>query len=115
VLVAGVFLAGVYGGYFGAAQGVLLIGLLGLFLSENLQRVNAGKNVLVTIVNGTAALVFILLAHVSWLVVGLVSAGSTCGGLIGARFGRRLPAAALRVIIVLVGLAASVKLIFFPS
>jgi len=114
VLMTGVFLAGVYGGYFGAAQGVLLIGLLGVFLTENLQRVNGSKNVLVTIVNGTAALVFVLLAHVAWLVVGLIGVGSMSGGLIGAKFGRRLPAVALRVIIVLVGLVSAVKLIFFP-
>lgn len=115
VLVVGVFLAGVYGGYFGAAQGVLLVGLLGVFLTESLQRVNAAKNVLVLIVNGLAALIFVTFAHVAWLVVGLIAAGSTIGGLIGARFGRRLPASALRVIIVLVGLVAAVKLIFFAA
>lgn len=115
VLVAGVFLAGVYGGYFGAAQGVLLVGLLGVFLAESLQRVNAAKNVLVLIVNGLAALVFVTFAHVAWLAVGLIAAGSTVGGLVGAKFGRRLPASVLRVIIVLVGLVAAVKLIFFPG
>jgi uncharacterized membrane protein YfcA len=114
ILLAGVFLAGVYGGYFGAAQGVLLIGLLGVFLTENLQRINAGKNVLVTIVNATAALVFIIFfAHVAWLVVGLIAAGSTVGGLIGARYGRRLPPLALRIIIVVIGVISAVKLIFF--
>ncbi|HEX9031478.1 MAG TPA: sulfite exporter TauE/SafE family protein [Streptosporangiaceae bacterium] len=113
LLFAGIFLAGVYGGYFGAAQGVLVIGLLGTFLVESLQRVNAGKNVLVTIVNGTAALVFVLFAHVAWLVVGLIAAGSTVGGLIGARLGRRLPPLALRILIVVIGVIAAVKLIFF--
>lgn len=115
VLLAGVFLAGVYGGYFGAAQGVLLVGLLGVFLTESLQRVNAAKNVLVLIVNGLAALVFVTFAHVAWLAVSLIAAGSTVGGLVGARFGRRLPAGALRVLIVLVGLVAAAKLIFFPG
>lgn len=115
LLVAGVFLVGVYGGYFGAAQGVLLVGWLGVFLTEGLQRVNAAKNVLVLIVNGLAAIVFVTFAHVAWLAVGLIAAGSTAGGLIGARFGRRLPAGVLRVIIVLVGLVAAVKLIFFPG
>jgi len=113
LLLAGVFLAGVYGGYFGAAQGVLLIGLLGVFLTESLQRINAGKNVLVTIVNATAALVFIIFAHVAWLVVGLIAVGSTVGGLIGARVGRRLPPLALRIIIVVIGVISAVKLIFF--
>ena len=114
LLVAGIFLAGVYGGYFGAAQGVLVIGLLGVLLTESLQRVNAAKNVLVTIVNATAAIVFVIFAHVAWLAVGLIAAGSTAGGLIGARLGRRLPPLALRIIIVIIGIVAAVKLIFFP-
>ncbi len=112
-LIAGVFLAGVYGGYFGAAQGVLVIGLLGVFLTESLQRINAGKNVLVTVVNASAAIVFVIFAHVAWLVVALIAAGSTAGGLIGARAGRRLPPLALRIIIVVIGVIAAVKLIFF--
>ena len=113
-LIAGVFLAGVYGGYFGAAQGVLVIGLLGIFLTETLQRVNAAKNVLVTIVNGSAAVVFVIFAHVNWLVVLLVATGSSAGGLAGAKAGRRLPPLALRIIIVVIGVIAAVKLIFFP-
>jgi uncharacterized membrane protein YfcA len=113
LLFAGVFLAGVYGGYFGAAQGVLLIGLLGVVLTEPLQRINAAKNVLVTIVNATAAAVFVIFAHVAWMAVLLVAAGSTSGGLVGARVGRRLPPLVLRVIIVVIGVIAAVKLIFF--
>ena len=113
VLAAGVFVSGAYGGYFGAAQGVLVIGLLGSFLDDDLQRVNAAKNVLVTIVNGTAAVVFILFAHVNWLVVLLIAAGSTAGGLLGARVGRRLPPLALRILVVVIGVIAAVKLIFF--
>jgi uncharacterized membrane protein YfcA len=113
LLIAGVFLAGVYGGYFGAAQGVLVIGLLGVFLTDSLQRINAGKNVLVTIVNATAAVIFVIFAHVAWLAVALVAAGSTAGGLIGARVGRRLPPLALRIIIVVIGVVAAVKLIFY--
>ena len=113
VLTAGVFLSGAYGGYFGAAQGVLVIGLLGTFLNESLQRVNGAKNILVTIVNATAAVVFILFAHISWLAVLLIATGSTIGGAIGARFGRRLPPTALRIIVVLIGVVSSVKLIFF--
>jgi uncharacterized membrane protein YfcA len=113
VLPAGVFLSGAYGGYFGAAQGVLVIGLLGTFVNESMQRVNGAKNVLVTIVNATAAVVFIGFAHVSWLAVLLIAVGSTIGGVLGARFGRRLPPAALRVLVVLIGVISSVKLIFF--
>jgi uncharacterized protein len=113
LLAAGVCLSGMYGGYFGAAQGVLVIGLLGSFLDETLQRVNGAKNVLVGMVNGTAAVVFILLAHVSWIVVALIATGSTVGGLLGARFGRRLPPVVLRVFVVAIGVIAAVKLIFF--
>jgi len=110
---AGVFLSAMYGGYFGAAQGVLVIGLLGTMLPDSLQRVNAAKNVLVTVVNGAAALAFVTFAHVAWLVVPLIAAGSTIGGLLGARLGRRLPPIALRIFVVFVGIVASVKLIFF--
>jgi len=111
---AGVCGSGVYGGYFGAAQGVLMIGLLGVFLDEPLQRVNALKNGLTFIVNGVAAIVFIALTHVAWILAGLIAAGSTIGGLLGARYGRRLPPVALRVLIVVIGLISAVKLIFFP-
>ena len=113
VLAAGVLVSGAYGGYFGAAQGVLVIGLLGSFLDDDLQRVNAAKNVLVTIVNATAAVVFILFAHVNWVAVLLIAAGSTVGGLLGARVGRRLPPLALRIFIVAIGVISAVKLIFF--
>jgi uncharacterized membrane protein YfcA len=113
LLSAGICLSGVYGGYFGAAQGVLVIGLLGSFLDETLQRINGAKNVLVGVVNGTAAVVFILFAHVSWVAAALIAVGSTIGGLVGARFGRRLPPTALRLFVVAVGLIAAVKLIFF--
>jgi hypothetical protein len=114
ILLAGVFLTGVYGGYFGAAQGVILVGLLGVFISDNLQRINAGKNVLVTIVNATAAVIFVIFAHVAWLAVALIAVGSAAGGVVGARVGRRLPPLALRIIIVTIGLVSAVKLIFFP-
>jgi uncharacterized protein len=103
----------VYGGYFGAAQGVLVIGLLGSFLDETLQRVTGAKNVLVAMVNGTAAVVFVALAHVSWAAVALLAAGSTVGGLLGARYGRRLPPAALRWLVVAIGVISAAKLIFF--
>lgn len=109
-LVLGVYLTGVYGGYFGAAQGVLLVGLLGLFLDRDLQRVNAAKNVLAGLVNIVAGVLFILVARVAWTPALLIAAGSVIGGQLGARVGRRLPAPALRAVIVLVGLAAVVEL-----
>jgi uncharacterized protein len=106
-----VFLAGIYGGYFGAAQGVLLIGMLGIALNDSLQRINAAKNVLAGLVNGLAAVVFILATHIDWGVAGLIAAGSIIGGQVGARVGRRLPPWGLRVLIVCVGSAALVKLL----
>ena len=106
-----VFLAGIYGGYFGAAQGVLLIGMLGIALNDSLQRINAAKNVLAGLVNGLAAVVFILATHIDWGVAGLIAAGSIIGGQVGARIGRRLPPWGLRVVIVCVGVAALVKLL----
>jgi uncharacterized membrane protein YfcA len=102
----GVLVTGVYGGYFGAAQGVLLMAVLGIGVDESLQRLNAVKNVLAAIVNAVAGLLFIVLADVDWRVVALIAAGSVIGGQIGATVGRRLPAGVLRVVIVVVGLVA---------
>lgn len=102
---------GVYGGYFGAAQGVLLMAFLGLFLAEPLQRQNALKNVLAGMVNLVAAVVFVATTHVDWAAAGLVAAGSIVGGYLGAHIGRRLSPTVLRATIVVVGLAAIVKLL----
>ncbi|MEZ0089321.1 sulfite exporter TauE/SafE family protein [Streptacidiphilus sp. EB129] len=110
-LVLGVFGSGVYGGYFGAAQGVLLLGLMGLLLNDDLQRINATKNILAMLVNGTAAIVFLFVAHIDWYAALLIAAGSTIGGQIGARVGRRLPPTVLRALIVIVGIVAIVKLL----
>jgi hypothetical protein len=109
VLGAGV--AGVYGGYFGAAQGIMLLAILGLLIDEELQRLNALKNVLTGLVNGCAAVVFIVAAHVDWGVAGLIAGGSLIGGQIGARYGRRLPPVALRGLVAVVGVAAIVQLV----
>lgn len=102
---------GVYGGYFGAAQGVLLMAVLGIGVDDDLQRHNATKNVLALIVNGVAALVFIVVADVDWSVAGLIAVGSIVGGQLGATVGRRLPPLALRLVIVAVGLTALVALL----
>lgn len=106
-----VFCTGLYGGYFGAAQGVLLIGLLGVALNDTLQRINGTKNVLAALVNGIAGVVFILVSHVDWAAAGLIALGSVIGGLIGARVGRKLSPWALRIVIICVGIAALVKLL----
>lgn len=108
---AAVLASGIYGGYFGAAQGILLLAILGLAINDDLQRINALKVVLAGLVNLVAAVVFIFAAHVAWLAALLIALGSTVGGLLGARAGRRLPAPALRAIIVVVGVAAIVRLV----
>ena len=105
----GVLLTGVYGGYFGAAQGVLLMAVLGIGVDESLQRLNAVKNVLAAIVNGVAGLVFIAVAEVDWRVVALIAVGSVVGAQVGATVGRRLPGGVLRVVIVVVGVVALVS------
>ena len=107
----GVFASGVYGGYFGAAQGILLLAILGLALDEELQRINALKVVLAGLVNFIAGIVFVIAAHIAWGAAGLIAAGSILGGVLGARHGRRLPPAVLRVVIVVVGAIAIVRLL----
>jgi uncharacterized membrane protein YfcA len=106
-----VAVAGVYGGYFGAAQGVLLMAILGIGVADSMQRHNATKNVLALIVNGIAAVIFIVVADVNWPVAGLIALGSVIGGQIGATVGRRLPANVLRAVIVTVGIVALVAFV----
>jgi uncharacterized membrane protein YfcA len=102
---------GVYGGYFGAAQGIILIAILGIFLDDDLQRLNGCKNVLAMTVNAVASVVFIASTRIDWAVVGVIAVGSTIGGQIGARVGRRLDPRLLRALIVLVGATALVRLL----
>jgi len=110
-LALGLFGASVYGGYFGAAQGVIYLALLSLLLVEDMQVANAIKNVLAVVVNGVAAVVFIAVAHPDWAVVGLIALGATVGGQLGAKVGRRLPPAVLRGVIVVVGVLAIVAVL----
>jgi uncharacterized membrane protein YfcA len=106
-----IYATGVYGGYFGAAQGIMLLAIMGLTLPDDLQRLNALKNVLAGLVNLVAGMVFALVAHVAWGAALLIAVGSMVGGVLGARYGRRLPPAALRAFIVVVGVAAIVRLL----
>ena len=101
-----VLVAGVYGGYFGAAQGILLMAIMGIGIDESLQRLNAVKNVLAAVVNGVAGVLFVLVAEVDWQIVLLIAAGSIVGAQIGAKVGRRLPDGWLRAVIVVVGVVA---------
>lgn len=104
-----IFLTGVYGGYFTAAQGVLLMAFMGLALEESVQRLNAMKNVLSAIVNVAAGTIYALIAPISWPVVGLLALGSVIGGQLGATIGRKLPSRVLRGVIVVIGAAAIVQ------
>jgi uncharacterized protein len=106
-----VFGTGIYGGYFGAAQGILLLGILGATLPEDLQHVNAVKNLLAMLVNLVSGIIFAFVAQVDWQAAGLIAAGSIVGGALGARYGRRLPPQALRALIVVVGTVAIVSLL----
>jgi uncharacterized protein len=101
-------LTGVYGGYFGAAQGVILLALLSIMLPGDLQRANAYKNVLAAVANGAAALVFVFTTSVAWFAGGIIALGAILGGQLGASVGRRLPPVVYRVVIVLIGIAAVV-------
>lgn len=101
-----VFAVGVYGGYFGAAQGILLIAVLGILVDAHLHRMNALKNVLVALVNGIAAAVFVVLAPVDWGIAVVLLVGSSVGGYLGGRYGRRVAPGLLRAFIIVVGLVA---------
>lgn len=112
-LVVGTFAVGVYGGYFTAAQGILLIGVMGALLPEDMQRMNAAKNLLSLLVNVVAAAAYTLVAfdRISWPAAGLIAVGSLLGGFLGAHYGRRLSPNALRIIIVIVGLIGLYRLL----
>lgn len=117
LLLAGVYLTAIYGGYFGAAQSVILIALLAILLPDGLQRLNALKNVLNLVVNAVAAVLFVVLPgliHVpgpAWEAVVLLAIGAVVGGQVGAAVGRRIPQGVLRAIIVVVGIGVAIKLL----
>jgi uncharacterized membrane protein YfcA len=103
-----VYLAGVYGGYFVAAQGILLVGILGVFMTGTIQNANAMKNILVLGVNIVAAASYLLFAfgRINWPVVGIIAVSSLIGGIIGSKVGRRLSPPVLRGVIFALGLVA---------
>ncbi|MGP3987242.1 sulfite exporter TauE/SafE family protein [Streptomyces sp. 3N207] len=106
-----IFLVGVYGGYFTAAQGIMLVGVMGLLLADSLQTLNAFKNTLTAVVNVVAGAIYAFVAPISWPVVGILAASSTVGGLLGAKIGRKLPPNVLRGTVVVIGVAAVVRLL----
>jgi uncharacterized protein len=107
----GTFLTGIYGGYFGAAQGVILLAVLRLAFTDDLQRLNAVKNVLASLANAVAAVLFIAAADVAWEAAALIAAGSIVGGALGANYGRRLPEEWLRRIVIVGGTVVAVILL----
>ncbi len=112
-LVFATFAVGVYGGYFTAAQGILLMGAMGALLPEDMQRMNAAKNLLALVVNVVAAVAYTLVAfdRISWPAAGLIALGSLVGGFLGAHYGRRLSPNALRAVIVVIGLIGLYRLL----
>src|SRR3546814_2698831 len=97
-----------YLGYFGAAQCVLLMAIMGIGINDTLQRLNGTKNVLAALVNAVSGLIFAVVADVDWRVVAIIAVGAIVGGQVGATYGRWLPTGALRAFIVLVGVVALV-------
>ena len=110
-LFIGVYLTGIYGGYFGAAQGVILIALLAILVADDLRRLNGLKILLASVVNGVAAILFIVVAPVAWPPAILIAIGSIVGGQLGAHVGRRLSPFALRAAIIVVGTVVAGKLL----
>ena len=106
-LLAGIALTGVYGGYFGAAQGVILLVILGLAFGGPINELNGMKNVVGGTANLVSAVLFIAIADVDWAVAGIIAIGTTIGGGLGGRYGRRLPSSALRVLLVGIAVIAA--------
>jgi uncharacterized membrane protein YfcA len=109
--VASSFAVGIYGGYFGAAQGIILMSLLRLSFAENLQVLNAMKNVLAGVANAVAGLLFIIVADVAWGAAALIAVGSVGGSLVAARYGRRIPPEILRRVVIVYGTVVAIVLI----
>jgi uncharacterized protein len=104
------FFTGIYGGYFGAAQGIIMLALMRLCFTDDLQRLNGLKNALVMFANGVAALLFIAVADVAWEAAALIAVGSIAGAQVGAKYGRRIDPEVLRWIVVIVGTIVAIVL-----
>jgi hypothetical protein len=111
LLAGGTFAASVYGGYFGAGLGVMLLAILGLALPDSIVRTSGLRTALSILVNGVAAVVFLIHGGLAWEAVGLLAAGSLVGGWIGAQVALSIPAWALRAVVVVIGLVTVVKLL----
>lgn len=111
VAAVGTLCSSVYGGYFGAGLGVILLALLGLTVPEDLVRTNGLRSLLSLAVNTAAAIVFLIAAHVAWDDAVLLAGSSLVGGYFGARAARRLPPVVLRVLVIALGLATAARLL----
>jgi len=105
------FFNGVYGGFFGAALGVMLLATLGLFLDDRFPVINALKQVLALLISAVAALWFVAFGPVAWPAVALVGAGSLLGGLAGVAVARRLHPTALRIVMALFAMGVAVRML----
>jgi uncharacterized membrane protein YfcA len=110
LLHGGVLVCGVYGAYFGAGLGVMLLGILAVFVHDHLQRVNAVRAVLSLVINTVALVAFAFFGPVRWDAVAVMAVASLAGGFLGARMARRLPPAVLRGVIVTFGLGVAMTL-----
>lgn len=114
-LVAAQFLAAVYGAYFGAGLGIMMLAILGIFLADSLQRLNALKGLLSLLVNVVAAVWFVLFADVSWVAVAVMAAASLLGGQLGVLLARRLNDQVLRWLVIAFGVAVGMRLLIASS
>ena len=104
------FIVGVYGGYFGAGMGILMLAALGLIGMTDMHQMNGVKNVLAVFINGIAAVYFALASAVAWNDVLVMTAGTILGGYLGARTARRFGRAFVRIAVIVIGVVMSVAL-----
>jgi uncharacterized protein len=107
-LVASVFLAAVYGGFFGAGLGIMLMAVLGLFTTQSLLQVNALKQALAFVINVVAAIFFAISGHVAWELVPVMAAAAMVGAVFGSRLVRVISPSHLRIVVVIVGVAVAI-------
>ncbi|MEX1217182.1 MAG: sulfite exporter TauE/SafE family protein [Acidimicrobiales bacterium] len=108
--IAGIFVAAVYGGYFGGVLGVIVLAMLGITMVDSLQRLNALKSVLQFLINGVAVVIFAIWGPVQWGVVAVMAPLTLVGGWLGSHFGRKLQPTYLRWIVGMYGIACAVVL-----
>ena len=109
--VAAIFVSSVYGGYFGAGLGIVLLAVLGLLIDDTLPRANALKQGLSLVTNVVAALFFVSSGKVVWSLAAVMAPASLLGGAVGGRLVGRIPPAVLRTIVIVSGIAVAVKLL----